>query len=120
MNHETIKLDDYNGGGWYNIQYIENEDDTSTITRKEASELVVELVSQKTTLLEEQIKILTKQVSELNEQIFQLKSLNEREKNIYVRSRIPFRFIPEQSKRNYELPFTLFSLYNSDNADQKN
>lgn len=95
---------------WYKIEDIEvKSDDAIILNRKE----IISLIDKKTSLLQQEIKTLTDQISNLQKEMIQLRTLNEREKNLYVRSRIPFRFTPENNNfsiyKNYDIPFKLFS-----------
>jgi hypothetical protein len=109
MNNE---IEQYNG--WYKIEDIESSsDDAIVLNRKE----IISLINTQTVSLQKRVSDLSHEIKDLRTEIARMRDLNEREKNIYVRSRIPFRFTPDHTtciKQNYDLPFKLFTPFNKD------
>ena len=48
--------------------------------------------------LKNEISSLSRLNKELREELMEIRGLNEREKNLYVRSRVPFRFTPDSHR----------------------
>lgn len=68
------------------------EQSTQTDNKSECDKISIEIKE-----MRDELKILSEMVISMIKEIKEIKILGEREKNRYVRSHIPFRFIPEHT-----------------------